>query len=337
MKNREMEQRATKKREKGVILVMILWVLLAISMLALSFSAAIRTEVDAARNVVDQKQSYYMARAGIEYAIYKIFQANSAFGQLEQMRQEGIEGIPEVLTGSVSLSLAHATADVEIIDESGKLNLNLAPDHLIWNLLIMVGIEPALADIIEHSILDWRDQDDFYRENGAENDYYQSLPEPYLAKNGPFDVPEELLLVQGVTPEIYYGRKGLNEAGQRVEYYGLQNYFTTFSSINRINVNSAPIPVLASVPTLDYEIALQIDALRQQAPIMEVGELTHMIPGISTEALAYLSQMRSNVYTLVSDGHLNNSEVISRIRTVIRLTGGGRHAVLYWNESNIEM
>lgn len=326
------------KNSRGAVLIMVLWVLMAMSLLALSFSASIRTEVNATRNVIDQKQSYYMARAGIEYAIYKLIESQLAFFQAQQMQQQGLQAIPQVMTGSVNLSLANGGANVEIIDETGKLNLNLAPSHLIFNLLITVGIPAPEAEILTDSIEDWRDPDDMYRPNGAESDYYQSLPQPYFAKNGSFAVPEELLLVRGVTPEIYYGKKTVTEGGERVEYFALQKYFTTATQLAQINVNSAPVPVLASIPEIDYEVALQIDALRKQAPLMSPAEIMEKIPGIPTNALGYLSTMRSNVYTLVSDGRVNESGVISRIRAVVQIGIGQRgYAVIYWNEANTEL
>ena len=184
------------------MLVVVLWVLVAFSMLALSFSAAVRTEVNAARNTVEQKRSYYFARAGVEYAIYKVLESQSAFFQSQQRLEGQIGQGPPAPLNYVNLELADGGADVEIIDETGKINLNLAPPHLIYNLLIMVGAQPDEADTITDSIEDWRDPDDLYRPNGAELDYYQSLDPPYFPKNGPFDVPEELLLVKGVSPEV---------------------------------------------------------------------------------------------------------------------------------------
>lgn len=325
-------------RQRGAVLVVVLWVIIALSLLALSFSAAIRTEVNAARNVIDQKECYYAARAGIEYAIFRILEAQQIFSTPQSGETLG-PLFPEVLTGSVSLELGRSRAEVEIIDETGKINLNLAPAHMIFNLLITVGVDPRQADVITDSIEDWRDPDDFYRPNGAESDYYESLEEPYLAKNAPFDLPEELLLVRGVTPEIFYGRKGTTDSGEPVEYYGLQKYFTTFSSMNRINVNSAPLLVLASLPGLDYDTALEIDALRKAAPISDASEIARRIPGLPTDTLTYLSTLRTNVYTLNSLGRVEGSEVVSRIRSVIRVDGTGRkgYAVLYWNESNVEL
>ena len=326
-------------RDTGAVLIVILWILLAMSMLALSFSASIRTEVDAARNVVDQKQSYYLSRAGIEYAIYKILESQSAFSQLQQQQNSDSQALPDALMGSVSLPMSNGKAEVEIIDESGKMNLNLAPEHLVFNLLIMVGLEEEEASIITDSIEDWRDQDDLLRPNGAESDHYQSSPDPYLAKNGPFDVPEELLLVRSITPEIYYGLKATTDTGERIEYYGLQKYFTTFTSINRINVNSAPLAVLAAIPGINYDAAVQIHTMVQEFPVTNLTEIMERIPGIPTEATSYLSTVRSNIYTLVSDGQLNQSSAINRIRCVARIDGNSQigYTLLYWNESNLEM
>jgi len=326
-------------QQAGSVLIMVLWVMVAMSLLAVSFSASIRTEVNAARNVVDQKESYYLSRAGIEYAIYKIIESQTAFARIQRQREEGFQALPPVLTGAVDLAMGRGNASVQIIDETGKINVNLAPNYLFYNLLIAVGLDEQEADIITESIEDWRDRDDLHRLNGAESDYYQSLPEPHLAKNGPLDVPEELLLVRGITPEIYYGRKGTTESGEQVEYYGLQNYLTTFASINRINVNSASVPVLAAVPGLDREAANLIYGMRQEAPFLNVTEVMERVPGIPTEAARMLSTNRSNVYTLISDGHLADSEVVSRIRCVVQIipTSPKGYAVLYWNESNMEL
>jgi general secretion pathway protein K len=328
-----------RENERGAVLIVVLWVLLAISLLALSFSASIRTEVDAARNVVEQKQSHYLARAGIEYAVYEIIKTQSAFYQSQTGQGLGLDSIPAALRGFMSLELTGGRADIRIIDETGKINVNAAPDHLVFNLLLMVGVDPEQADVITDSILDWQDPDELVSPFGAESDYYQSLPEPYVAKNGFFDLPEELLLVRGVTPEIYYGRKALSEAGDPIELYGLQHYLTTFTASPQINLNSAPVPVLAAVPGLGYSVAVAIDEMRAEMPFTNPGEIAEMIPGLSTDALSYLGIATSGVYTIRSFGSLENSQVTSQIRAVIQVGGVTRkgYAVLYWNEANTEL
>ena len=67
----------------------------------------------------------------------------------------------------------------------------------------------------------------------------------------------------------------------RSEYYGLQKYLTTFSSINRINVNSASVPVLVAVPGLSDEAADLIYGMRQEAPFLNITEVMEKDPGDS--------------------------------------------------------
>ena len=92
-------------QQAGAVLIVVLWVMVGMSMLAVSFSASIRTEVNAARNVVDQKESYYLSRAGIEYAIYKVIESQSAFAQIQRQREEGLQSLPPALTGFVELAM----------------------------------------------------------------------------------------------------------------------------------------------------------------------------------------------------------------------------------------
>jgi hypothetical protein len=87
------------------------------------------------------------------------------------------------------------------------LNINSISESLLRKIIGNFGLEGEARDMVVDSILDWRDPDDFYRINGAENDYYRSLKEPYDCKNGNLDSIEELLLVRGVTPELFYGKK----------------------------------------------------------------------------------------------------------------------------------
>jgi DNA uptake protein ComE-like DNA-binding protein len=62
---------------------------------------------------------------------------------------------------------------------------------------------PGMTTQIADCILDWLDPDDVARTNGAERDFYASRG--YAPKNGPFESVEELLLVNGVTPQLLFG------------------------------------------------------------------------------------------------------------------------------------
>ncbi len=94
-----------------------------------------------------------------------------------------------------------------------------------------LGYDEESAEIMADSILDWRDDNDVHRANGAEDDYYEGLARPYPCKDAPFDAIDELLYVRGVTRDAYYGDG---------EYPGLRDVFTTAHSSSRINPTAVP-------------------------------------------------------------------------------------------------
>jgi len=94
-----------------------------------------------------------------------------------------------------------------IVPESAKLNINVASPEQLTSLFsgLLDPMEVVIAELVD-SLLDWRDGDQEQRDDGAESDYYQQLkPVGYVAKDGPFETVEELLLVKGFTPAVLYG------------------------------------------------------------------------------------------------------------------------------------
>src|SRR6185503_10932343 len=102
------------------------------------------------------------------------------------------------------------------------------------------------AEIIADSIVDWRDDDDFHQPNGAETEYYESLERPYRAKNAPFDTVEELLLVRGVTRELFYGDE---------ERPGLKDLFSVFTTTPTYNPNTATPALIQALGGFDAKAA----------------------------------------------------------------------------------
>ena len=94
-----------------------------------------------------------------------------------------------------------------------------------------------------NSILDWldHDDDDNVRQDGAEDEYYMGLQNPYHCKNGPMDSIEELLLIKGITPELYFG----DEANGQLP---LSEFLTVHGEWRgALNINSAQDIVVQSV------------------------------------------------------------------------------------------
>jgi len=84
------------------------------------------------------------------------------------------------------------------VDEGGKIDVNTASEETL------AGLERLPAEALD-AILDYRDGDSDTRAAGAEQEYYDRLPHPYVIPNGPLSTIEELLLVKGVTGALVYG------------------------------------------------------------------------------------------------------------------------------------
>jgi general secretion pathway protein K len=177
------------ERERGIALLMVLWVLLLLALLAAIFGANARTEVHLARNLVENAQAEALADAGVYRAIT---------GLTMEPQEGGFRGDGRVYTW-------HATGGevrFSIRDEGGKIDLNQAPPILLRELFIAVGVDPRLSMDLAEAIIDFRDEDEKGR-NGAERREYESAGPSHGPKNEPFQLVDELIYVLGMTPDLY--------------------------------------------------------------------------------------------------------------------------------------
>src|SRR4030043_1133180 len=200
------------RNQEGVALIMVLWVIAVLSVVVLEFSFAMRTEVHITKNYKEELQLYAMVQGGVQRTIAELIYKHDS--KVQQLRKTlTTEEIPpekkEWVTDGRSyfIPFQQGTCEIKVISEAGKVNINLVSEQMLRKIITLLGLEGEARDILVDSILDWRDPDDFYRVNGAENSYYQSLKEPYDCKNANLDSIEELLLVRGVNQTLFYGGK----------------------------------------------------------------------------------------------------------------------------------
>lgn len=214
---------------------------------------------------------------------------------------------------SYSLQIGSRNCEVYISDESGKINVNKLTDDTrasFIKFLTAYKLEELVAETITDSILDWLDEDDLHHINGAEKDFYVTLPEPYEPKNGLFESLEELTLVKGITPQIFEM---------------LRNHLTIYGS-GKVNVNFASKEVLLYVPTLTDEMANEIIRLRKkQGKIKKLDTLKEIfrhfgIIGKDYEkVMNYLTLDDSNYITInsiVSSAKIKNSYKLLVLKSV---------------------
>lgn len=302
--------------EKGIALLMVLWVLTILMVLVLSFSSMTRTETFAISSFKEGTEKKFLAEAGLERSILELFYRNANKNQaiiLEGEEVWRIDGRP------YKTQIGEGEYSVRITDESGKININMISDanaDILRNLLKTLGVEEEEGNTIVDSILDWKDADDLHHLNGAESDYYMSLPNPYKAKDANFDTLEELLLVKGVTSEILYGDN---------EKKGLIDLLTVYSGTRRINLNAAPREVLMAVPGITPEIADSVISFREHDEIKSAGDV-----GISPESAGYVTFKDSNIYTIDSAGIKGNPKTAFDVRAKVVVQGSNNYRYIYY-------
>jgi general secretion pathway protein K len=288
----------TPRKQNGIALVMVLWVLMILAVVALEFSYGMRTEVQITQNFHEEVQLYAMAEGGIQRAVVELIYKHDSRVQQKRKTQKD-EGIApeqqEWVTDGREYPLAYEGGDcaVRITGEAGKVNVNLVSESLLRKIIGNFGIEGEARDVVVDSILDWRDADDFYRINGAENEYYRALKEPYDCKNGNLDSIEELLLVRGVTSELFYGKRPekKGEGEDRSEAVGLKHVFSIYAAGEQIDINSAAFPVLRVVLGIPAEAARQVIKAREEKIFESQQNLAQRVP----ELMPFLNEVGRNI------------------------------------------
>lgn len=233
---------------RGIALLLVVWLLALLAVISAEFVFSSRVRMAAEQNTRDALQGYALAHAGYRAAVAaldaKVTNLSlDAAGGLLLHYPDREEGVP---ARAAEVPLGEGTYSYRIEDEEGKVNLNnpALGRPLVTELLRACGMElGADRDTAVDSLLDWRDANRNHRLNGAEEDYYQGLEPPYSCKDGPLDVPEELLLVRGITGRCFLGAE---EEGRVVP--GLRDLVTTLGEgVAGVNPNTAPEAVLAVI------------------------------------------------------------------------------------------
>ncbi|WP_243366752.1 general secretion pathway protein GspK [Fundidesulfovibrio soli] len=156
-----------------------------------------------------------------------------------------------------------------IVDETGKLPINsIHPDmkgHQTYReafLRLLRGrpflVDSARAEAIASALESWMTSPAKTADLVQADEPYLNAGLPYRVKGGALDTVAELRLVQGVSDELYFGRPG---------EVGLKDLVTIWSS-GLVNVNTAPLPVLAAMAVgLDQakseDFARSVDTFRR--------------------------------------------------------------------------
>jgi len=257
-------------RRRGSGLLAVLWLSAALAAIAFSLSVTVRGEIERTSTEVDGLRCGYLASAGIERAAMEL---------LWSVTSPDSRLIPKGAT-SVDYVFPSGNVRVDIIPETAKLDVNKSSGEDLAKLVMALGVDPGQAQEIAAGIVDWRQPG-----SDLSDGDYSALGSSFHPPHASFREIEELLLVRGVTPDIFYGTyvpaeggplvAAIGQAGSRLaRRSGLIDCLSIYGTDGAVDVNTADPAVLAAIGVPLYN-AEAIAAQRANAPFTNdnLGEL----------------------------------------------------------------
>jgi general secretion pathway protein K len=273
MKSISSRRKHERRDQNASVLVLVLIVLTTVTILAAGMAYRTTIEIKLAGAYARRAQAYYLALGGIERALALVSSlenspsATAAAATFSSSAQD--EQILEQLTDTQWLE--EHSLSYGIRDEQSCVNVNNS-DPAWWEKL------PGLDKDCVACMIDWLDEDHDTSPGGAESDFYQSLDEPYTAKNSHIIALKELAYVKNLHGASYRGEdlnrnRLLDENEQdglkqpppdnqdRNLDLGLVGLFTVCGN-GKVNINTSPKMVWMALPGLDEQAADAISAWR---------------------------------------------------------------------------
>jgi general secretion pathway protein K len=246
---------------RGSALLAVLWLSLALSAIAFSLATTVHGETERTSTAVDGIRSYYLATGAIERAILYMQWGKQFYS---------------AATPVLRMSFPTGDAEVEVIPETAKYNINHSKPEDLMGLLVTLGTRVDQAQDVVNAIVDWRTPGGI----SAFDQYYLSLVPSFRARHASFEEIEELLVLRGMTTDLYYGTYDRDAAGKLFRRGGLNECLSVYGAVDRFDANTAHPAVLASLGLSPQQVQSLVERLRRQ-PFLNDGDVANYTQGVT--------------------------------------------------------
>lgn len=289
-----------------------------LAMLLAAFAAVVAATVFAdqerwSRNVLqrrDQVQGAAIALAGLQWARQILY---------DDARSSTVDhlGEPWALT-LPPIPLDNGEVRGTIIDAQGRLNINALADSgadsaieraRLARLFTQRGGPVSALD----ALADWVDPDQVARPAGAEDGWYAAQAVPMLAANAPLLRVAEAAAVRNVSPEALAA---------------VRPFLTALPERTSVNVNTAPVEVLAAVlDDASPEALVALMATRKHRPFADVADFRSRLPAGARLASEQGLDVKSRFFEVTVEARQGST--VTRGRALVRRESD-RWPVVVW-------
>jgi len=336
--------------KKGSVLILALWTLTFLSIIVVQIGLTIRQRINLLMRLEARSQLRMIAGSGVKKAIAALrydWEKNprqmTATGKSYRHNNSQKFGKQKLGNGSFTISYLYIDDNFRrqqvlygLVDEESKININTAGRNVLMRLLHIVATpnEEEARDIAE-AMIAWRELGQTQTTGFYSDEYYSNLLYSYETKNADFELIDELLLIRGMTQEIFDKIKP----------------FVTVYGDGLINMNTAPYEVLLSLG-LDPYVVRKILSVRRGNDGIEatlddfIFQRSYDIAAdvikfvkLEIEELKQIDQLNargmvktnSNYYLIQSKGQLEHRPENLEISCVYNLR---ENMIEYWKEKN---
>jgi general secretion pathway protein K len=285
-----------KHPAKGGALLFVLWVSAALSAIAFSVANTVRSEMERTGTFSESVRTHYLATSAMERALLYV-----QIGSGERLP----DGSPKYYEPGVSrlnFTFPSGVSTVEIAPEWAKLAINDIGPPMLATLLLNLGAEPAQAGEIAAAIVDWRAP----APGGLSmfDQFYLARAPSFRARHASIEEIEELLLVKGMTPELFHGNFIRDAEGRLQPRAGLKDCVSVYGSTGQVDINTAEPAVLLTLGISPHVVNAIVER-RRAIPFRSPAEIA---------ALAQLGSPGLDRLTLPGTGTIYTLKATARLR-----------------------
>ena len=284
------------KHNRGGALLAVLWLSAALSAIAFSVASSVRAETERASTLSESIRAGYLASGAVEGAILKI---------------QGARNSSRSSPARFHYSFATGEADVEVIPETSRLDINHAKHQDLANLMLALGADPERAQAIAAAIVDWR------QPGGKFDEYYLRLTPSFRPRHASFQEIEEAIWVRGMTPDLFHGNYAREpRTGRLIRLGAFKDCASVYGSVDKFDANGIEPALLRSFGA-SVEGAAAFVVERERRPLATASDLGR-VAMMSGPATGRLTILGNSIYTLRATARIRlpNNRLSDVSRTV---------------------
>ena len=272
-------QQMADTSERGFVIIAVLWILVALSALAMIFSVYLSNSARALGVTDTGLVKDALVSASLELTAYQLLLTD------EKSRPT---------QGSFRFRLDNAEVLVTFTSEAARVDLNTAPKEMLANLFEVLGAEQRAAADVAERIVGWRTPP----KNNAANDeeaLYLASGLVYSPRQAPFAHVNELSLVLGASSALV--ERALP-------------YVTVFSRSADVDVLIAAPEVIAALPGMTPEALNDFLKQRSSLPRDKAAIAAALGPAKAAATLPQIKSFRVLTTLRFDNGRHTSSEAV---------------------------